>query len=201
MAKCASSFSAHQNKFELSSFTLMWMHKPPKVHWWTQTKRIFLFIYSPWKNWTKQLNFILYLHLDITYLFVGTASHIEYKCLFHSSSKFEWHFHCHHIVVQVQSHNLVLLINQLSFRSTSRKHENCRQLLPNLKRQGQEVTENDLFINCYHIVCYNNDYYCHHHYCSNLANFAETSPSDDKEREWQTIKLDNCEAKETVLFI
>ena len=79
------------------------------------------------------------------------------------------------IVVQIQSHNLVLLIKSIegSFRSSSRKYKNCRQILPDLKRQGQEVTENYLFINCYHI----------HHFCSNLANFAETSPSDDKERE------------------
>ena len=117
----------------------------------------------------------------MNYYFFGTASHKEHKCLFHSSSKFSTVI----IFVQIQYHNLVLLIKSIegSFRSSSRKDKNCRQILPDLRRQGQEVTENDLFILCYCSVCYNNNYY-HHCYCyySKLANYAGTSPGGDWER-------------------
>ena len=53
------------------------------------------------------------------------------------------------------------------------------QILTDLKTQGQEVTEIYLFIHSYHNVCYNNDYWYHHCYYSNLAKFAETGPGGE----------------------
>ena len=107
-----------RTKTNFSFHHLLWCEciNPQKCTGELKQRGFFLFIYSSTTTKiepTNCISFCIYTKIDLiwTIIFFGTASHKEHKCLFHSSSKFEWHFHCHCSLDSIAQFGLVDKVN------------------------------------------------------------------------------------------